>query len=711
MPMPSIGLLHLTDFHQGMGGQKTLWPNVKESFLDDLARLHERAGPWDAVLFTGDLTQRGRGTEFEAFDRALTSILERLQPLGSTPIVLAVPGNHDLQRPPPSEDLEALARWHETSATADSFFADRAATHRRLVDSAFSDYALWWERRVKANGQAIHAGELPGDFRATIEKDGLRLALVGLNSSFLQLRDKMREGELAVDLRQLLALHDDPPSWLREHHAALLLTHHPLAWLHPHAQAEFRSEIDRPGRFAAHLFGHMHEASARAVSEGASLPRRGLQGLSLFGLEAVNDHAGTRVQRLHGYAALRLSVNGSTGELAIWPRSYEPNRDAGYHRMVADHGRYDLQDEAARWQFPALRPLLTEPGPARPPTQTILEQTIETVSRRLLTARSDTTLRTLIDELDVAVERVPEAPPPTVAEAMSLRRRLSSAISTTPLGTAADLPPIAARRRQWILRLLLSASVLSIAVALAFVAKSVRHRSGATRLDAGAQPPADDAATAFVTDASTAPFDAPSPLDAPLVDAPPLDAPLDARGGCRLREFRANQEFLADTTITCENVVIHAGVTLRVSGGHRLTIDATQIEVRGSATIDGRGVDGPSGPSGKSIQGEWRSQGGDDYNAALSDCRSNASHFDRGGVGEKGGTGGPGATVVLKARPRGALEVLVDGGRGGAGGPGGSGRLLIRGDNATCNGCTMNCPPGPNGPQGDPGPPGRKVIP
>ena len=65
--MPGFGWLHLTDLHvAGAGGFRTLWPNVEEQLLDDLAKLHARSGPWDLVLFSGDLTQRGSAAEFAA---------------------------------------------------------------------------------------------------------------------------------------------------------------------------------------------------------------------------------------------------------------------------------------------------------------------------------------------------------------------------------------------------------------------------------------------------------------------------------------------------------------------------------------------------------------------------------------------------------------------------------------------------------------------
>ena len=48
-----------------MDTQSWLWPGVKDFFLDDLNRLYERCGPWDLVLFTGDITQHGLPDEFD----------------------------------------------------------------------------------------------------------------------------------------------------------------------------------------------------------------------------------------------------------------------------------------------------------------------------------------------------------------------------------------------------------------------------------------------------------------------------------------------------------------------------------------------------------------------------------------------------------------------------------------------------------------------
>jgi 3',5'-cyclic AMP phosphodiesterase CpdA len=101
MTNAAFNWLHLSDLHFGLGGQTSLWPNVRDSFFGDLADLRERAGPWDAVLFTGDFVQRGGRDEFQRLDKeVLEPLWQKLTELGSGhAVLLAVPGNHDLVRP------------------------------------------------------------------------------------------------------------------------------------------------------------------------------------------------------------------------------------------------------------------------------------------------------------------------------------------------------------------------------------------------------------------------------------------------------------------------------------------------------------------------------------------------------------------------------------------------------------------------------------
>src|ERR1700688_210921 len=108
-PSESFAWLHLTDLHYGLAGQGTLWPNVREAFFADLREMHGRCGPWQAVLFTGDLVQSGAEQEFKSMEaEALGRLRRELATLGSgEAVILAVPGNHDLVRPNASKPSAA----------------------------------------------------------------------------------------------------------------------------------------------------------------------------------------------------------------------------------------------------------------------------------------------------------------------------------------------------------------------------------------------------------------------------------------------------------------------------------------------------------------------------------------------------------------------------------------------------------------------------
>jgi 3',5'-cyclic AMP phosphodiesterase CpdA len=110
--MANFNWLHLTDLHWGLDGQDSLWPNARTAFFDDLEKIHERSGPWNAVLFTGDFVQQGKREEFEQLEeKVLGPLWQHLDKLGSGKAqLLAVPGNHDLTRPDAKKPAPAL-KW------------------------------------------------------------------------------------------------------------------------------------------------------------------------------------------------------------------------------------------------------------------------------------------------------------------------------------------------------------------------------------------------------------------------------------------------------------------------------------------------------------------------------------------------------------------------------------------------------------------------
>ena len=258
MPTDTFSWLHLTDFHYGLTGQDCLWPNLREPFLDSLAALHERCGPWDAVFFTGDLVQSGESAQFERLQtEVLDPLWQKLSELGSgNAVLLAVPGNHDLYRPNPRDDDPAAERLLEQDGferIKDKFWNQPGGSYRRVIGHVFAAYREWWEK-APHRPDKLQTGALPGDFSATLERNGWRIGIVGLNVTFLQLAGGDYEGRLVWDARQLHAVCDGGADvWSRQHDVCLLLTHQGPDWLTPAARKHGESEIAPAGRFADSL--------------------------------------------------------------------------------------------------------------------------------------------------------------------------------------------------------------------------------------------------------------------------------------------------------------------------------------------------------------------------------------------------------------------------------------------------------------------------
>jgi internalin A len=327
--MKAFNWLHLTDLHFGLGGQPFLWPNVRQVFFDDLARLYERCGPWHAVLFTGDLTQTGHRDEFVALnEKVLAPLWDKLTELGSKDaVLLAIPGNHDLQRPDskrPTAALRQLLRKDGFEEIENEFWSDPNSEYRRVVMDAFANYLAWWNQAPYRNRVTMGPGALPGDFAATLEIKTpagapLKIGIVGLNTTFLQLASGDFRKRLACDSRQLhSAWNEDAPRWVEGHAACILFSHQGPEWFNQRSMDDIYPEINPAGRFAAHLFGHMHENVVRTTLSGGGKPLRQWQGCSLFGMEKFGEPPA--IDRRHGYCSGRIEFAELFASIRQWPR-------------------------------------------------------------------------------------------------------------------------------------------------------------------------------------------------------------------------------------------------------------------------------------------------------------------------------------------------------------------------------------------------------
>jgi hypothetical protein len=347
--MSLVSWLHFSDLHVGMQNQEWLLPNFKELLFEDLRKLHERAGPWDFVIFSGDVAQKGAREEFDKATEVLDDVWKLFKTLGSTPYIIATPGNHDLVRPATNDPvLRAMLHWHDDAAVREAFWSSADNPYRQLVEGAFENFVRWRDGLPFPKAPNFSAGSLPGDCSYVIQKSGIQLGLISLNSSFLQLTNENYEEKLELDIRQFVsACGGDNVGWGAALDEILLITHHPKEWLNASGRARFESDIYPPERFFAHFCGHLHEAAALNTSAAGAGLRRVRQAPSLFGLQYWGDHQ----KRIHGYSAGRLSLTSSELTETIWPRLAHRGY-AGHLRLVADPG-YELnQNDSAIWVYP-----------------------------------------------------------------------------------------------------------------------------------------------------------------------------------------------------------------------------------------------------------------------------------------------------------------------------------------------------------------------
>lgn len=308
--------------------------------------MHDRTGPWHIVLFTGDLTQSGGQDQFVSLTKNLEELWRTFAELGSSPTFVCVPGNHDLARPDKRDPgLLLLRRWWEEPEIHEELWNDGSSIYKRTLDVAFNNFSNWRESlgateiRVPRN---LRKGYLPGDVSTSVDTPLGPVGIVGLNSSWLQLDGSNYEGQLLVDTRQFHAVtSNEPEGWCREHQFNFLLTHHPVSWLRPEAKDFWQSEINPPGLFDLHLYGHMHAQDVVTQSHGGGSFRKSIQAASIFGLE----HYGSSLERRHGYLIGKVTALGRHLEVRMWPRRAELMQD-GSRRLVPDSS-LNLEDESS----------------------------------------------------------------------------------------------------------------------------------------------------------------------------------------------------------------------------------------------------------------------------------------------------------------------------------------------------------------------------
>lgn len=320
--MKELTYLHISDIHFGNKWGKPLWSNIKQAFFQDIDYVcGDLLNGVDVIIVTGDLAQTGDAKDYEDFDNFLSECLTKLnKKSGKTPVVFIVPGNHDLYRYTKNgnPEFEMLKQWTSQDNLKMTYFWSENSSYLKFVNETFANYSNYVQRLNSRQNINRIEGRIIGDFYSAVEVNGIKLGVVGLNSSFLQQTAGDYKKKVGVYLAQLCGtLGDDYNDILSKNDFNILLTHHAPDWYEDSSYEQYSTEIYSQGKFVEHYCGHNHAAKTVSVSENNAVYNRVTIGHSLCGI----DFEDKTMERIHGYEAGRYIMD-EVGDIKkeVYPR-------------------------------------------------------------------------------------------------------------------------------------------------------------------------------------------------------------------------------------------------------------------------------------------------------------------------------------------------------------------------------------------------------
>ncbi|MBI9051593.1 MAG: metallophosphoesterase, partial [Anaerolineaceae bacterium] len=347
-----INWLHISDLHIGARGSKIMNQISMELLPIFKKQKTIHTNPPEIILISGDIANSGKTKEYEEADVFLNDLLSDLRSVYGNkidPLIIPVPGNHDLIRPQEEESLDYYLFNDYASGTEDNKYIKlfnqllETGTPPNRLSKLFLDYAKWSNKYIEKlktrKGVTVYESHIPGDLCVLLNSPfAFPFCIVGMNSAWLQFSGDEFKGKLSIPLAQFNALlprceGQNPLSLFKEYERAIFMMHHPPTWLSSQASKVFFDGIYRSERFDICLFGHMHNAKSQASSVNTEPMYYEYQSPSLCGLE----HYGKKnEERLFGFTFGAISEEG---EIRAWPyqRQNKGGKQSGFdlnHNLI-----------------------------------------------------------------------------------------------------------------------------------------------------------------------------------------------------------------------------------------------------------------------------------------------------------------------------------------------------------------------------------------
>ena len=250
--------MHISDLHMRLA-ENAQRQAVLSAMLEDMQRRVATEGRFDFVLVTGDLAFSGQESEYELVREFLDQLARSIEvPPG---LMFCVPGNHDVDRD----------RSKMCFAGARAKLSNQNEVYGFLVDDDERESLLLRQERYRAfdgafaNGQDRQYTDDRLGYVSTVEVEDLRIAILGLNSSWLAEGGVEDEGKLLIGESQVQRAIGIAKGY--SPHVVIGLQHHPFELLQRFDQRAVRRRMEEACDFV-HC-GHVHDPEVRDVGVGA----------------------------------------------------------------------------------------------------------------------------------------------------------------------------------------------------------------------------------------------------------------------------------------------------------------------------------------------------------------------------------------------------------------------------------------------------------
>ena len=217
--MRTVRWLHISDLHM-REAENTPRQAVLSAMLKDIDRRSATGTQVDFVVATGDLAFSGKRSEYELVAEFLGELVASV---GISPDnVFCVPGNHDVQRERNKMCFRGARAELQSEGDVYRFLGDddeRKDLLRRQEDYRTFEACFLGEQEREYTEDRL-------GYVSKVEVEDLRIAIIGLNSSWLSEGGASDEGKLLIGESQVKSAIEIARRYIP--HVVLSLQHHPF---------------------------------------------------------------------------------------------------------------------------------------------------------------------------------------------------------------------------------------------------------------------------------------------------------------------------------------------------------------------------------------------------------------------------------------------------------------------------------------------------